>query len=71
MENGFIATYKITNTYFEKLKKQVNYDISSQEDQCVNELSANDATDAIINYNNTTSSYSCTINNKLNILRGR
>ena len=44
MENGFIATYKITNTYFEKLKKQFNYDISSQKDQCANELTATETT---------------------------
>ena len=42
--NGFIATYKITYAYFEKLKKHVNYDISSQKDQCANELIASETT---------------------------
>ena len=66
--------YKITNAYFEKLKKHVNYDISSQKDQCANEIIGIETTtkfwniEAIINYNDATSSYSCTINNKLNIL---
>ena len=44
LQNGFIATYKITNAYFEKLKKYVNYDISSQKDQCENEIIGTETT---------------------------
>ena len=43
-ENGFIATEEITNAYFEKLKKHVNYDISSQKDQCANEIIGTETT---------------------------
>ena len=41
---GFWKHRKSPNTYFEKLKKQVNYDISSQKDQCANELIATETT---------------------------
>ena len=40
---------KIINTYFEKLKKHVNYDISSQKDQCANELIATETTNKFWN----------------------
>ena len=43
-EMGFYKHRKSPNTYFEIMKKQVNYDISSQKDQCANELIATETT---------------------------
>ena len=41
---GFQQHRKSPYTYFEKLKKQVDYDVPSQKDQCANKLIATETT---------------------------